>query len=76
MGVAVRRYKVKYSVTVEGRYSVKTRDFSSLRRAGEFVRDFPKEHEFLEIRAMDIGPLDDQEKGAFALFTEGKIVLR
>lgn len=54
---------------------MKTREFSSLRSAGEFVRDFPPEYEFLEIRALDIGPLDPQEKGAFALFTEGKVVL-
>lgn len=73
--MAVRRYKVKYAITAEGRYRVQTREFSSLRSAGSFVRDFPPDHEFLEIRAMDIGPLDAQEKGAFEFFTDGKIVL-
>ena len=71
----VRRYRVKYSVFAEGRYSTKTREFGSLRSAGEFVRDFASDFEFLEIRALDIGPLDDQEKGAFAFFTDGKIDL-
>ena len=68
----VRRYRVKYSVFAEGRYSTKTREFGSLRSAGEFVRDFASDFEFLEIRALDI---DDQEKGAFAFFTDGKIDL-
>jgi len=73
--VGVRRYRVKYAVTTEGQYSTKTREFGSLRSAGEFVRDFQADYEFLEIRALDIGLLDAQEKGAFAFFTDGKIVL-
>lgn len=75
MVVAVRRYKVKYAITAGGKYRTQTREFSSLRSAGNFVRDFPDDHEFVEIRAMDIGPLDEQEKGAFAFFTDGKVVL-
>jgi hypothetical protein len=73
--VPVRRYRVKYSLFAEGRYAIKTREFGSLRSAGEFVRDFPEDHEFVEIRALDINPLDPQEKGAFAFFTDGKVQL-
>lgn len=73
--MAVRRYRLKYAVTADGRYSSKVREFGSLRAAGEWVRDMPPDHEFIEIRALDIGPLDAQEKGAFAFFTDGKVVL-
>jgi len=73
--VAVRRYRVKYSVFAEGQYSTKTREFGSLRSAGEYIRDFPNGHEFLEIRALDIGPLDEKEKAALVFFTEGKVDL-
>jgi len=73
--VPVRRYRVKYSVFAEGQYSTKTREFGSLRSAGEYIRDFPDGYEFLEIRAIDIGPLDEKEKGALAFFSEGKVGL-
>lgn len=73
--MAIRRYRVKYSIFADGQYSTKTREFGTLRSAGEWVRDLPSNHEFLEIRALDIGQLDDQEKGAFAFFTDGKVVL-
>lgn len=73
--MAIRRYRVKYAVTTDGRYAVKTREFGSLRSAGEWVRDLTDDREFLEIRALDIGLLDAQEKGAFAFFTDGKVQL-
>lgn len=67
---------MKVAITApDGSYRTTVREFTSLRSAGEFVRDLPAEQEFLEIRAMDITPLDDQEKGAFAFFTEGKVNL-
>lgn len=54
---------------------MKTNEFVSLRSAGEFVRDLPSDHEFIEVRAMDIGPLDSNEKQVFLSFTEGKVSL-
>jgi hypothetical protein len=74
--VGIRRYRLKYSVSPpDGSYITKTKEFASLRQAGEWVRDMPKDHAFVEIRALDIGPLDEQEKGVFAFFTDGKIIL-
>ena len=52
-----------------------TKEFASLRAAAEHVRDFPASCDFQEIRAMEIEPLTAQEKAAFALFTDGKVVL-
>lgn len=71
--MAVRRYRVKFSVTVDGRYAVKTKEFGSLRSAGAFVRDLGRDSEFLEIRGLDIGPLTDPERSVFAYFTDGKV---
>ena len=59
----------------EGGYLSKTKEFGSLRAAAEHVRDLPSSCEFQEIRAMELEQLTDQEKAAFALFTDGKVVL-
>lgn len=73
----VRKYRVRYSV-YEGegaRYSTKMREFGSLRAAAEFARDLPSPDDFLGIQAVDYGELTEQERHAFALFTDGKVVL-
>lgn len=72
--VAIRRYRVKYSIYAKSQYLTKTREFASLRAAGEWVQNANSNMEFLEIRAIDIGHLNPQEKGAFTFFTEGRIV--
>lgn len=70
--MGVRRYRVKYSVySGTGGYSVKTRDFRALRAAGEFIRDLPDDHSFDEIRAVEVAPLNEEEMGALAFFSDG-----
>lgn len=59
----------------DGGYSTRTREFASLRAAGEWVASLGEGHEFLDIRAIDVGPLNDAERSAFAIFTDGKVVL-
>jgi len=74
--VGVRRYRVRWTDHPgDGGYISRNRDFSSLRAAAEHVRDLPETSEFQEIRALEIESLTPQEKAAFALFTDGKIVL-
>jgi len=74
--VGVRRYRVRWTDhPEEGGYVTMTKEFGSLRAAAEHVRDFPASCDFQEIRAMEIEPLTAQEKAAFALFTDGKVVL-
>ena len=71
-GVGVKRYRVRYSVHTEtGGYSSKTRDFRSLRSAGEFIRDLSGGLEFSDICSMEVQPLSDQEKQALAMFSDG-----
>jgi hypothetical protein len=71
--VGVRRYRVKYSVYGdEGGYSVKTREFRSLRNAGEFLRDMPANHEFNEIKVVEYGPLTPDERNALCTFSDGR----
>lgn len=60
----------------EGGYVTRTKEFGSLRAAAEHVRDLPEGDAFLDIKAMEVEPLTDQEKRAFALFTDGKVTLR
>jgi hypothetical protein len=73
VGVGVRRYRVKFAFhDAEGVYQTKTKEFTSLRAAGEFVRDRPDPTDFLEIRAVSYETLTDQEREIFVFFTEGK----
>lgn len=73
----VRKYRVRFAVREEesGRYTIKLREFQSLRGAAEFARDLPSREDFLGIQAVDYGDLTEQECHAFALFTDGKIRL-
>jgi hypothetical protein len=74
---AVRKYRVKFSVH-EGdgaRYSTQVREFGSLRAAAEFAQDLPSPGDFLGIQAVDYVELTEQERHAFALFADGKVVL-
>jgi len=56
-------------------YLTKVKDFRSLRSAAMFVRDMPEHYRFVEIRGLDIAPLDGLEKLAFENFTDGKVRL-
>jgi len=70
MGV-VRKYRVKYAYYDSvGGYQTKFREFSSLREAGEFVRDFAPSEEFREIRVVEYGLLTEQERAVFLLLTK------
>lgn len=73
--MGVRRYRVKYSAySGTGGYSVKTRDFRSLRAAGEFIRDLPENQCFDEIRAVEVTTLSSEEMDALAMFSDGAFV--
>lgn len=71
----VRKYRVRFAVVEEARYAVRTREFQSLRAAAEFARDLPAREDFMGIEAVEYGGLTDQERHAFALFSDGKVVL-
>lgn len=72
----MRRYRVRWTaLPVEGGYISKTKEFGSLRAAAEHVRDLPSNCEFQEVRALELEQLTNQEKIAFSLFTDGKVIL-
>ena len=74
--VGIRRYRVRWTLhPVEGGYVAKNKEFGSLRAGAEHVRDLGADCEFLDIRAVEIEPLTDQEKAAFGLFTDGRVTL-
>lgn len=72
----VRRYRVKYAVYEEegGAYSLKYKEFRSLREAADFIVSVLDDahQDFSEIRVLTYGPLSDSESSMLKFLTDGR----